>query len=89
MQISDINRYLLSIYAAVPVHKKSDKQNYWPISMLPICGKKIFRGLIENDLSDSCIDQHLSLTYKIFKSFDDGFEVRSVFLDISKAFDKV
>ena len=57
--------------------------------MLPICGKKIFRGLIENDLSDSCIDQHLSLTDKIFKSFDDGFEVRSVFLDISKAFDKV
>ena len=57
--------------------------------MLPICGKKIFRGLIENDFSDSCIDQHLSSTYKIFRSFDDGFEVRSVFLDISKAFHKV
>ena len=30
---------------------------------------------------DSCINQLLS--------FDDGFEVRSVFLDISKAFNKV
>ena len=26
---------------------------------------------------------------KIYSSFDDGLEVRSVFLDISKAFDKV
>ena len=29
------------------------------------------------------------LTHKIYKSFDDGLEVRNVFLDISKAFDKV
>ena len=27
--------------------------------------------------------------YNIYKSFDDGYEVRGVFLDISKAFDKV
>ena len=39
--------------------------------------------------SDSCINQLLSITRKIYKSFDDGLEVRSVFLDISKAFDKV
>ena len=38
---------------------------------------------------DSCIIQLLSITHEIYKSFDDGFEVRSVFLDISKAFDKV
>ena len=25
----------------------------------------------------------------IYKSFDDGYEVRGVFLDVSKAFDKV
>ena len=31
----------------------------------------------------------LSITHKIYKSFDDGREVRSVFLDISEAFDKV
>ena len=39
--------------------------------------------------SDSCINQLLSITHEIYKSFDDGLEVRSVFLDISKAFDKV
>ena len=38
---------------------------------------------------DSCINQLLSITHEIYKSFDVGLEVRSVFLDISKAFDKV
>ena len=38
---------------------------------------------------DSCINQLLSITHEIYRSFDDGFEVRSVFLDIRKAFDKV
>ena len=38
---------------------------------------------------DSCINQLLSITHDIYSSFDDGFEVRSVFLDISKAFDIV
>ena len=38
---------------------------------------------------DSCIRQLLPITHEIYKSFDSGFEVRGVFLDISKAFDKV
>ena len=38
---------------------------------------------------DSCINQLLSITHKIYKSFDEGFEIRGVFLDISKAFDRV
>ena len=38
---------------------------------------------------DSCINQLLSITHQIFISFDDGLEVRSAFLDISNAFDKV
>ena len=38
---------------------------------------------------DSCINQLLSITHDIFTSFDNGLEVRRVFLDISKAFDKV
>ena len=38
---------------------------------------------------DSCINQLLTITDEIYSSFDDRFEVRSVFLDISKAFDKV
>ena len=38
---------------------------------------------------DSCINQFLSTTHEIHSSFSDDFEVRGVFLDISKAFDKV
>ena len=88
----------------VSIHKKDDKQclkNYCPISLLPICGKifgklsfnVMLKFFIENELispnqsglkpGDSCINQ---LYHEIYRSFDDGFEV---FLDISKAFDKV
>ena len=38
---------------------------------------------------DSCINQLLSITHEIYHSLDNGLEVRGVFLDISKAFDKV
>ena len=38
---------------------------------------------------DSCINQLLSITHEIYKSFDNGPDDRGVFLDISKAFDKV
>ena len=60
---------------------------------------EMFKFFLDNEListnqpafkpSDSCINQLLSITHEIYKSFDDGLEVRSVFLDISKAFDKV
>ena len=36
-----------------------------------------------------CINQLLLKTYNIYKSFDDGYEFRGVFFDISKAFDKL
>ena len=59
----------------------------------------MFGFFIENDLisqyqsgfkpGDSCINQLLSITHKIYQSFDEGFDVGSVFLDIFKAFDKV
>ena len=41
--------------------------------------------------SDSCINPLLAVTHKTFEAFDCNLplEVRSVFLDISKAFDKV
>ena len=41
--------------------------------------------------SDSCINQLISITHEIFEAFDCNppLEVRSIFLDISKAFDKV
>ena len=38
---------------------------------------------------DSCVNQLLAIAHKIYKSFDEGFEVSGVFLDISKAFNKV
>ena len=60
---------------------------------------ELFNFLLENNLissiqsgfksADSCINQLLSITHEIYNSFDEGLEVRSVFLDISKAFDKV
>ena len=59
----------------------------------------MFKFFIENELispnqsgfkpGDSCINQLLAITHEIYKSFDDGFEVRCVFLDISKASDKI
>ena len=40
---------------------------------------------------DSCINQLLAITHEIFEAFDYNLplEVRSVFLDMSKPFDKV
>ena len=62
---------------------------------------KIYNFLLEENLlnsnqsgfrpSDSCINQLLAITHEIFEAFDcnPSVEIRSVFLDISKAFDKV
>ena len=59
----------------------------------------MFSFVLENNLitqkqsgfkpGDSCINQLLSITHEIYKSFNDEFEGRKRFLDISKAFDKV
>ena len=59
----------------------------------------MFKFFIENELISpnqsgfkrgySCINKLLAITHEIYKSFDDGFEVGTVFLDISKAFEKV
>ena len=38
---------------------------------------------------DSCTSQLLSIAHKILLAFDNGHEVRGVFLNISKAFDRV
>ena len=54
---------------------------------------------IENDLifqnqsgfkpGGSCINQLLSITHEVYKSSDDRYKVRGVFVNISKAFDNV
>ena len=59
----------------------------------------MFKFFIENELispnqsrfkpGDSCTNQVFAITHEIYKSFDEGFEVRRVFLDILKVFDKV
>ena len=78
-------------------------KNYRPISLLPICGKSFEKiiflntnNLITKNQSgfrpgDSITDQLLYLVNEIHNAFDDpkSLAVRAVFLDISKAFDKV
>ena len=51
-------------------------------------------NLISNNQSgfrprDSTINQLLSITHEIYESFENHHETRAIFLDISKAFDKV
>ena len=60
---------------------------------------QMFEFVIRNDLisqkqsgfkpGDFFINQLLAITHEIYKSFDACLDVRAVFLDISKAFDKV
>ena len=59
----------------------------------------LFTFLNQNDLISpaqsgfkpdySCINQLLSITLEICHSMDESYEIRCVFLDIPKAFDKV
>ena len=66
-------------------------ESYRPGLLPPICGK-IFERLIFNELfkpGNSCINHVLSKTHEMCNSFDEGQEVRSAFLDISKASGKV
>ena len=66
-------------------------KNYRPVSLLPICGKilnEVFMVFIKNGQisqnqsgfkpGDSCVNQFLSISHEIYKSFGDGFDVRRV-----------
>ena len=79
-------------------------KNYRLISLLSICSKIIISSemstsFTENNLitpnesgfrsGNFCVNQLLAITHEICKSFDDGFKVRGVFLNVSKAFDEV
>ena len=50
---------------------------------LPSPNQSVFRS------DDSCINQLLSINHEILHTFDKGLEVRGIFLNISKVFDKV
>ena len=87
----------------VPIHTKNDKQcikKYRPLSLLPICSKIFEKSFLTNctsflmkmtyyHLTNQAFDPVKYITHKIYQSFDNDLEVRRVFLDISKAFDKV
>ena len=59
----------------------------------------MFKFFVENNLisenwsgfgpGNSSINQLLSIIHEVYESFDYSLEVRTVFLDISKAFNKV
>ena len=96
----------------IPIHKKNNRQcknNYRPISLLPIFSK-IFEKLVFDEIydhlsihglltdkqsgfrpGDSTVNQLISITHQIYKAFDEvpSKETRAVFLDLSKAFDRV
>ena len=77
--------------------------NYRPISLLLIFGKMLEKliYLVSNELlnpnqsgfrpSDSTVNQLISITHTIFKAFDCNppLDVRTMYLDISKEFDRV
>ena len=93
---------LCKLANVIPIYKKESKnivKNYQPVSLLPIFAKiSLFFHFYENKLftecqsgflpGDSCVSQLLSIVHEIQSSFDSSLEVRAVFLDISKAFDK-
>ena len=78
-------------------------KSYRPVSYLRKKIRKLFnemfKFLIESNLissnqsdlklGNSCINQLSYITHEIYKSSNDMFEVRCVFVDISKLFDKV
>ena len=98
LQIIFTNILSTSIYP--DMWKLGNKQlikNYRPISLLPLCGKilekTIFNNLITKNQSgfrpgDSTTNQILYLLEKINQAFDStkSFEIRTIFLDISRVF---
>ena len=78
------------------VYKKGYHQcvrNNRPVSLHLLftiyCNKLISSNQSSFKQGDSCINKLIATAHDIFKGFDDGLEVRDVFLDITKAFDKV
>ena len=80
----------------VSILKKGDKE--WGKFLKGEMFDEMFPLFIQNNLiasnqsgfkpGESCINQLWLITHEIWKSFDSGYEVRGVFLDMSKAFDE-
>ena len=82
----------------------SDPSNYRPISLLSAVGKGLeklvhkyvfnfFRdnGIIQSGFvpGDSSVNQLIDIYNTFCKALDEGKEVRAIFCDVSKAFDRV
>ena len=86
------NKQTLEHYGAVPLLPICGK------ILERLTFNEMFNFFIKNKLissnhsglepGDSCINQILSIAHEIYEFYDVRLEVRSVFLDISKAFDK-
>ena len=78
-------------------------KNYRTVCLFPICSKflnvffttrclHILQITSDNQSGfkpgESCVNQLLIIPHEIFSCFDDNYEVRGVFLDISKTFNK-
>ena len=80
--------------SVAPVRKKADRtliKIYRPISLLPIFGK-IFNRIIYNSLSNHFLSiRTIKVIHKVNTALGDNpvIDVRGVFLDTSKAFDKI
>ena len=62
---------------------------YNPMFKFFIRSDSIFQNQPGLNQGSSCLNQLLAITHEIYKSFDVCLDVRAVFLDISKVFDKV
>ena len=91
-----------------PVHKKDRKEpaeNYRPISLLPILGKVLERGVcfrlydhFKHQITKfqhgflrqrSCVTQLLSVLHNIGQSLDKNIQTDIIYLDFAKAFESV
>ena len=75
-------------------------KNYYPICLLPICGKTferfldnfLFNFLIQHDLikpGGAAVDQLFSIIHKIYHSMEKDYEIWGFVLYITKGFDEV
>ena len=79
------NRIKKIIYERNSLYKDYRKNNDTQIfEKLTLLQKKLHLAMEE--LKNSYL---LSITYEIYHSMDEGYEIRGAFLDISKAFDMV
>ena len=70
------------------------RQNFWKIIFDNLYPYIFNNNFIHDKQSgyrrgDSTVKQLISITHEIYRAFENDKEVRAIFLDISKAFDKV